>query len=33
MLTTIDDSNTTHSPYALQILDTVAASYSIEGLV
>ena len=27
------DRNTTHSPYTLQALDTVAASYSIEGLV
>ena len=27
------DSNTTYSPYTLQVLDTVAASYSIQGLV
>ena len=27
------DSNTTYSPYTLQVLDTVAASYSIEGLM
>jgi len=27
------DSNTTYSPYALQAIDAVAASYSIEGLV